>query len=97
MRMKMIAAMASAALLLTGNVAAAQAGSAKALSVTSSAKSLSLAGAAGARTGSAKGKSNKQFGELSPLYILGAVVVVIGILEATEVISIFGDDEPTSP
>ncbi len=42
-------------------------------------------------------KSNKQIAGFSPLYALGAVVVVVGILEVTGAINIFGDDEPESP
>lgn len=95
MRMKMIATMASAALLMASNASVAQASSAKALSVKSSAQTLSISNAAGSRAPTTNGKSNKQFG-ISPLFFILGIVGVVAILEITGAIDIFSD-EPTSP
>lgn len=85
MAFKKLAASAAAALLIASTSAAQAA----------TASSLSLSNAARAATASEN--ANEQFAEFSPLYVLGAVVVVVGILEVTEAINIFGDDEPDSP
>lgn len=61
----------------------------------SAAQSLSLKNVpARAATGTAK--SNAQSDSISPLFIIGGIIVVVAVLEATGVINIFGDD-PDSP
>ena len=49
------------------------------------------------RASTTAGKSNKQFAEFSPLYVIGGIVATVAILEVTGAIDIFGDDEPESP
>lgn len=61
----------------------------------SAAQSLSLKNVpVRAATGAAK--SNAQSDSISPLFIIGGIIVVVAVLEATGAINIFGDD-PDSP
>jgi len=58
----------------------------------SAAQSLSLKNVP-ARATSVNAKSNADIGGISPLYIIGGIVVVVAILEATGAINIFGDSD----
>lgn len=84
MAFKKIAA-ATAASLLMVSATVAQAATASSLSINN------------VRASTSAEAGNDQFAEFSPLYILGGIVVVVGILEVTEAINIFGDDSPSSP
>lgn len=74
---KMATATAAAALLLAGTANAAQ--------------SLSLANSPVAATVSKK--SNKQFGAISPLFIIGGILGTLVILEVTGAIDIIEDSD----
>ncbi|WP_431470064.1 hypothetical protein [Sphingosinithalassobacter sp. LHW66-3] len=82
MAFKKIAASAAAmALMVSAGVAQA----------TASANALT------ARASTASEESNEQFAEATPLFVIGGIVAVVAILEVTEAINIFGDDDPDSP
>ncbi|WP_206434889.1 hypothetical protein, partial [Sphingomonas koreensis] len=62
----------------------------------SAAQSLSLKNVP-ARAASVDSKSNKQLGPVNPLFIVLGIVAIVGVLEITGAINIFGDDTPDSP
>lgn len=57
----------------------------------SAAQSLSLKNVP-VRAATATSKSNAQADGISPLIIIGGIIVVVAVLEATGAINIFGDD-----
>lgn len=62
----------------------------------SAAQSLSLKNIP-SRSATVASKSNAQADGISPLFIIGGIIVVVAVLEATGAINIFGDDSPDSP
>ena len=83
MRMsKLLVAVAASALIATPAMA-------------NSAAPLSVAKAMNAKAATSAKKSNKQFGALSPLYVIGAIVTTVAVLEITGAIDIF--DSSDSP
>ena len=62
----------------------------------SAAQSLSLKNVP-VRAATATSKSNAQAESISPLFIIGGIIVVVAILEVTGAINIFGEDSPDAP
>lgn len=87
---KIAATMAATAMLLA--TTAAQANSAAALSLRNAPVT--------AKTGQVRAGTPVRHGNeivASPLFIILGIVAVVGVLEITGAINIFGDDEPDSP
>jgi uncharacterized protein with GYD domain len=61
----------------------------------SAAQSLSLKNAP-ARAATVDAESNKQIGAVNPLFIVLGIVGIVGILEITGAINIFGDDSDSN-
>lgn len=61
----------------------------------SAAQSLSLQNVP-ARAATVDSKSNKQLGAVNPLFIVLGIVAIVGVLEITGAINIFGDDSDSN-